>query len=92
VPARRAFLGTLASGLLAAPLVAEAQQAAKVPRICVLEPVILIQILSWKPFGRAYARLGTPGAKTSSWNLNGRKASWVDCPISPPSWSGARLT
>ena len=30
---RRAFVGTLAGGLLAAPLVAEAQQAAKVPRI-----------------------------------------------------------
>ena len=30
---RRAFLGTVAGGLLAAPLAAEAQQAAKVPRI-----------------------------------------------------------
>ena len=30
---RRAFLGTLAGGLLAAPLVAEAQQAAKIARI-----------------------------------------------------------
>jgi len=30
---RRAFIGTLAGGLLAAPFVAEAQQAAKVPRI-----------------------------------------------------------
>jgi len=30
---RRAFLGTLAGGLLAAPLAPEAQQAAKVPRI-----------------------------------------------------------
>ena len=30
---RRRFIGTLASGLLAAPLAAEAQQAAKVPRI-----------------------------------------------------------
>jgi putative ABC transport system substrate-binding protein len=30
---RRTFLGTLAGGLLAAPLAAEAQQAAKVPRI-----------------------------------------------------------
>ncbi len=30
---RRAFIGTLAGGLLAAPLVAQAQQAAKVPRI-----------------------------------------------------------
>ncbi len=30
---RRAFLGTLASGLLAAPLAAEAQQAGKVWRI-----------------------------------------------------------
>ena len=30
---RRRFIGTVASGLLAAPLVAEAQQAAKVTRI-----------------------------------------------------------
>ena len=30
---RRAFLGTLAGGLLAAPLAAEAQQAAKVYRL-----------------------------------------------------------
>ena len=30
---RRRFMGTVASGLLAAPLAAEAQQAAKVPRI-----------------------------------------------------------
>ena len=30
---RRAFLGTLAGGLLAAPLVAEAQPAGKVPRV-----------------------------------------------------------
>jgi putative tryptophan/tyrosine transport system substrate-binding protein len=34
---RRAFIGSLAGGLLAAPLMAEAQQqAAKVPRIGVL--------------------------------------------------------
>jgi ABC-type sugar transport system substrate-binding protein len=30
---RRTFLGTLASGLLTAPLAGDAQQAAKVPRI-----------------------------------------------------------
>jgi putative ABC transport system substrate-binding protein len=33
VTTRRAFIGTLAGGLLVAPLAAEAQQAAKVPRI-----------------------------------------------------------
>jgi putative tryptophan/tyrosine transport system substrate-binding protein len=33
VTTRRAFIGTMAGGLLAAPLEAEAQQAAKVPRI-----------------------------------------------------------
>ena len=33
---RRAFLGTLASGLLAAPLAAGAQQAGKVYRVGVL--------------------------------------------------------
>jgi putative tryptophan/tyrosine transport system substrate-binding protein len=35
---RRAFLGSLAGGLLAAPLAAEAQPAAKVPRVGVLSP------------------------------------------------------
>ena len=35
---RRAFLRTLAGGLLAAPLAAEAQEGRKVPRIGVLWP------------------------------------------------------
>jgi putative ABC transport system substrate-binding protein len=35
---RRAFLGTLAGGLLAAPLAAEAQTAGKVPRVGYLSP------------------------------------------------------
>jgi len=35
---RRGFIGTLAGGLLAAPLVAEAQQAPKIPRIGYLVP------------------------------------------------------
>jgi putative ABC transport system substrate-binding protein len=38
VTTRRRFLGTLASGLLAAPLATEAQPAGKVTRIGVLEP------------------------------------------------------
>jgi len=38
VTTRRAFIGTLAGGLLAAPLAAEAQQAAKVTRIGYLSP------------------------------------------------------
>jgi len=33
VTTRRAFIGTLAGGLLTAPLAAEAQQAAKIARI-----------------------------------------------------------
>jgi hypothetical protein len=36
---RRMFLGTLLGGLLAAPLVAEAQQPGKVYRIGILSPV-----------------------------------------------------
>jgi len=35
---RRAFIGTLAGGLLATPLAAAAQPAGKVPRIGVLSP------------------------------------------------------
>jgi len=35
---RRAFMGTVAGGLLATPLVAHAQPAAKVPRVGWLSP------------------------------------------------------
>ena len=35
---RRAFIGTLAGGFLAAPLAAEAQPAAKIPRVGILTP------------------------------------------------------
>jgi putative ABC transport system substrate-binding protein len=42
VTTRRAFLGTLACGLLAAPLAAEAQPAGKVHRIGVLEPTSMV--------------------------------------------------
>jgi putative ABC transport system substrate-binding protein len=36
VTARRAFIGTLAAGLLAAPLAASAEQAGKMPRVAIL--------------------------------------------------------
>ena len=44
---RRAFLGTLAGGLLAAPLAAEAQQAAKVYRI-----VSIVDVMPSNPVGQ----------------------------------------
>jgi len=79
---RRRFLCTLAGGVLAAPFAAEAQQAAKIPVIGVLDPLgrranerTRPQIRCSKAFGRAYATLGTRRAKTSFWNPDGRRPS-----------------
>src|SRR5512147_1609514 len=52
---RRAFLGTVAGGLLAAPLVAEAQPAGKVPRVGILGST---PTPSWEAFRQALRELG----------------------------------
>jgi len=54
---RRAFIGTLAGGLLAAPLAAEAQQAGKVYRIGYLDPNPASRGVS-APFREALKELG----------------------------------
>ena len=58
---RRAFLTTLAGGLLAAPLVAEAQQARKVPRIGVVSSA---PSATWDGFRQGLRELGYSEGRT----------------------------
>jgi putative ABC transport system substrate-binding protein len=61
---RRTFLGTLAGGLLAAPLVAEAQKSEKMARVGILgigpapNPQELAQSVSTNPFWLSMRQLG----------------------------------
>src|SRR5260370_7528080 len=62
--ARRTFLGVMAGGLLAAPLVAEAQPAGKMARVGILgigpapSPQELAKSVSTNPFWLSMRRLG----------------------------------
>jgi hypothetical protein len=58
---RRAFIGTLAGGLLAAPLAARAQPAGKVPRIGVLSSV---HGATWDGFRLGLLELGYTEGRT----------------------------
>ena len=55
---RRAFIGTLAGGLLAAPLAAQAQQAGKVWRVGLLFPVGQRRERAWQSFVQGLYDLG----------------------------------
>jgi putative ABC transport system substrate-binding protein len=55
---RRAFIGTLASGLLAAPLAAGAQPAGKVPRIGILSMATTAETPVFDAFRQALRELG----------------------------------
>jgi ABC transporter substrate binding protein len=55
---RREFIGTLAGGLLAAPLATEAQQAAKVPRIGYLVPNLTVNPHLHEAFRQGLRDLG----------------------------------
>ncbi|MGH7893853.1 MAG: ABC transporter substrate binding protein, partial [Candidatus Binatia bacterium] len=56
---RRAFIGTLTGGLLAAPLVAGAQQATKIPRIGLLSPFSPSDAARWhQAFRQGLRELG----------------------------------
>ena len=61
---RRAFLGTLAGGLLAAPLAAEAQQAGKLPRLCFLTFSPGIPLSTFDPFFQGLRELGYVDGQT----------------------------
>ena len=53
---RRAFIGTLAGGLLAAPLMTAAQPAAKVYRIGLLLPTGYRREPAWQGFEQRWGR------------------------------------
>ena len=55
---RRAFIGRVARGLIAAPLVAEAQQAVRVPRIGYLAPNLASNTRSAEAFLQGLRDLG----------------------------------
>jgi putative tryptophan/tyrosine transport system substrate-binding protein len=58
---RRAFIGTLASGLLAAPLVAEGQQARKVYRVGYIGPTPVATLISDPSFNSFRREMGQRG-------------------------------
>jgi putative ABC transport system substrate-binding protein len=60
---RRAFLGALASGLLAAPLAVEAQQAGKVYRVGYLETGV-VRPRPWEAFRERLRELGYVDGQT----------------------------
>ncbi len=89
---RRTFLGTLAGGLLAAPLAAEAQVQAAMPLIGFLEqPFSRRSRPTWsQPFAGALKEAGLcRGPKTSKSRSSGRMANTAGCPRSRPIlWAG----
>jgi hypothetical protein len=87
---RRAFLGTLAGGLLAAPLAAGAQPPGKVYRIGYLDATT-----ARVPFGRSgkgCASSGGSGARISPSSIDLGRVGSTGYPTSRPSWSGSRWT
>jgi len=79
---RRAFLGTLAGGLLAAPLAAEAQQARTVPRLGMLltgSPSDMTQSRELDAFTEKLSELGWVEGRTLS-----VEARWAKNPASMP--------
>jgi putative ABC transport system substrate-binding protein len=61
---RRAFIGTLAGGLLATPLAAEAQQVGKIPRLCFLELSPGLSRSVYSPFFQGLRDLGYVDGQT----------------------------
>jgi ABC-type sugar transport system substrate-binding protein len=84
---RRAFLGTLAGGLLAAPLAAEAQQAGKVWRIGLLSYAASDSggAARWKAFREQLRELGTWRDRTYSLSQGGETGRWAAFEVWPPS-------
>jgi putative ABC transport system substrate-binding protein len=86
---RRVFLSTVAGGLLAAPLAAEAQQTGKVPRIGVLSSA---PSATWDGFRQGLRELGYTAGRTIviEWRWTEGKAERA--PSLPPSWSASGPT
>jgi len=83
---RRAFIGTLAGGLLAAPLAAEAQQAGKVWRVGYLDQGY--KILTLEAFQRGLRDLGWVEGKNVAFENSVRRGEKrIASPRSPPNSS-----
>ena len=61
---RRAFLGVITGGLLAAPLTAGAQQAGNIPRLCFLTFSPGIPLSTFDPFFQGLRDLGYVDGQT----------------------------
>jgi hypothetical protein len=88
---RRAFIGTLAGSLLAAPLVAEAQQAGKMYRIGYLSTRSSTAPLLRRS-GKGCANSGGLKGRISSSSIDLQRAGSIGCPPSRLSWSDSRWT
>jgi len=83
---RRAFLGTLAAGLLVAPLAAQAQQAAHIPCICVIADPPHAPNLRLEAFRKGLPELGyVEGQSVPSRSASGM-GSLVTIRCSPNYW------
>ncbi len=90
---RRAFIGSLAGGLLAAPLAAEAQPAGKVPRIGFLSatsPADRPHLLD--AFRHRLRELGWVEGQNIVIDYRYAEDRVDRLPDSRPSWSGSRWT
>ena len=80
---RRAFIGTLAGSLLAAPLAAEAQQPDRVRRLGLLLPYIKVmrrRTLASQRSERRCRSEGGPRGRMFGLSFDIRRGSPIDCP------------
>ena len=86
---RRAFITGMTGGLLAAPFVAEVQQAGKVPRLGMLltgSPSDMRQSRELDALTKKLSELGWVEGRTLVSRLGGRRTPTA-CPASRPNWS-----
>jgi hypothetical protein len=84
---RRAFMGSVAGELFAAPLAVKAQQAGKLVRIGLLD-YAASDPPAWpggKLFASGYASWSMWKDRTSSLRLGGEMDKWADCRAGPRS-------
>jgi len=88
---RRVFIGTLAGGLLAAPLAAEAQQAAKVARIGFLTGNLAASPHVVEAFLRGLRNLGYVEGRNVVIEYRDAEGKFERLPLSRPNWLRSRL-
>ena len=88
---RRAFLGTLASSLLAAPLAAEAQQAAKVARIGYLVTSLAARPHQQESFRQGLRDLGYVEGRNLAIEYRDAEGKVERLPLLRPNWWRSRL-